>query len=198
MLLVNKVCLCLFLLIWSSSCTTSNSLVLAPFVSLLLSLYEGWNLSYHIGIRSRSWYESWHSSLSLAPTLCNESSITPTRCVHHWHTCMFAHRWLRPHLQFTGQWHARWSTFSNASEVCPYSLITLQILVWDITELSLMLCIRETVVVKFTLQWWFPLTKTSWLLSRTWLQLDTIRRGYCWCSCWYILLLPLHILISIW
>lgn len=148
MLLVNKVCLCFFLLVWTW--TTSNSLVLS-FVSLLLSLYEWWNLSDHILVVSSRWYEAWYSWLTLSTSLCNESSTSSIWCIHYRHTSMFTHRWLLTHLKFACQWYTRWSTLTNAAKVWSYSFISCQILMWNVTELSLMLCIRETVIVKFIL-----------------------------------------------
>ena len=148
-LLVLKVCLCFFLLIRSSS-TTSNSCILT-FVSLLLSLYKWWNLRDDILITRSRWYKSWYRRLSLSTTLSNKSWSTSVRCVHYRHTCVFTHCWLLAHLKFASQWNTRWPTFTNATEICSNSFISSQILVWYIAELSLVLWIRETIIIEFIL-----------------------------------------------
>lgn len=68
----------------------------------------------------------------------------------------------------------------------------------NITKLSLMLAIAETVVIELVFKWRFSLSKASRLFTGTWLHRYTIGiLRWCCCSCCG-LLIPLHILICVW
>ena len=157
MLLILKISLrFLLLIIWTSSWAT-NSLKLI-LILLLLSLDEWGNLRDHIW-RGEIRIDLTRSRRRALPsTLWNETIATMALRTHYRHTRMFIHCWLWVRLKLVRETYSRRTTFTNASEIWSDSFVTDQILMRNITKLSMMLLITKVTIVEFLFQRCLPLS----------------------------------------
>ena len=156
MLLILKISLGFLLLIICTSSRATNSLELI-LILLLLSLDEWGNLRDHI------WRGEIRIDLTrccrraLPSTLWNETTATMALCTHYRHTCMLIHCWLWVRLKLIRETYTWRTTFTNASEIWSDSFVADQILMRNITKLSMMLLITKVAIVEFLFQRCLPL-----------------------------------------
>lgn len=151
---------------------------------LLLSLNKRWYLSNHIRGRTHvgRCKLSRCGSSALTATLGNES-LSMQICAHYWHARVFTHLW-RVSLQFSWKSYPWRSTVTNSTrhaKIGAYALVAHDILLRNITELSMVrrgeTCMRSEFLLKRS----FTTAETTTLLSLTWWQLGWVRCITCSC-----------------